>query len=110
MESQPVIHMVAADSPPQQEEKFNQWYNDVHVPGLLKFKGLRGVTRYKILTRPCDQPQYLAVYQFGNQQDFEAYLKSPERAAAIEEMKLSWPQGLPTRYSVQYTQLHHWKK
>jgi hypothetical protein len=34
---------------------------------------------------------YLAVQEFGSKADLEAYQKSPELAAAREEIKQSWP-------------------
>jgi len=92
MENKKVI-MVGAIESPREEEKYNKWYNEVHGPMLLKFKGLLQIDRYKILTANPDQPRYFNIMTFASQQDMEAYATSPERMAALEEVKKSWPEG-----------------
>jgi heme-degrading monooxygenase HmoA len=59
---------------------------------LKKYPGVKRVARYKILAAKC--PQFIAVYHFDSLQDFEAFGKSPEFKAAIEEMNQSWPNGI----------------
>ena len=59
------IHIVGTSlkpgTPPEVEEEFNKWYNEVHVPMLLTIKGLTGVTRYKIKpTAPPGAPMTTA--------------------------------------------------
>ena len=48
MNEKKVINVVAIDCKPEVEEKFVHWYDEVHIPILLKFKGLLSVKRYKI--------------------------------------------------------------
>jgi len=58
---------------------------------LLKFKGIRVVTRYKRTTETEEYPKYLAIYEFESQKAFdEAYEPSPEIAAAQAESKKTW--------------------
>jgi len=90
MANKPVINIISTQCQPQDEEKFNQWYNEVHIPMLLKFKGLKGVTRYKVAGEPSQPPRFMAVYKFASQKDLEAFQKSPEAAAAIKDMQESW--------------------
>ena len=62
--------------------KFNKWYNEVHIPMLMKSGYLKGVSRYKAVGKAGDPPRYIAIYKFANMKDFEAHQASPELAAA----------------------------
>lgn len=112
MTSKPLMNLVATQCRPQVEEKFNKWYNDIHIPMLFKFKGMKEVTRYKPLQTPGDKgPIYVAVYLFESPSAFEAYGKSPELAEALAEMKESWPDGgFEIVSRVQYEPIKTWKK
>jgi heme-degrading monooxygenase HmoA len=57
---------------------------------LLKSRGLKGVARYQVKDDSSRAPRYLAVYRFPSQKDFEAFEQSPETAAAIKEMQVTW--------------------
>jgi hypothetical protein len=85
-----MLHVVITEPPAQDEEKFNKWYNEVHIPMLLKSKKLKSVTRYKVAAASSQPAQYTAVYRFKNKADFDAYQGCPERAAALKEMKETW--------------------
>lgn len=90
METKPVINIVGIQCQPEVEQKFNTWYNQTHIPILLKFRGLIEATRYKIL-KPSEQyPQYLAIYEFNSQQAFEEYRASPELTAALDRQQGIW--------------------
>ena len=93
MGTEPIIYIVATQCQPEAEEKFNKWYNEVHIPLLLKFKGLKGVARYRIIKEVEESPRYLTIYQFESHKDYEAFESSPELAAAREELKESWKDG-----------------
>ena len=111
METKPVINVVGIQCQPEVEEKFNTWYNQTHIPMLLKFKGLRGVTRYKILKPSEEYPEYLAIYEFDSRQAFEEYQTSPELAAALDEMQEIWRgEGWERKWRVQYEVMKTWRK
>jgi len=93
MEGRPVIHIVGTQCQPEVEEEFNRWYDQVHIPMLFKFNGLKKATRYKIAKPSEEYPEYLAIYEFESQKTFEAYQSSPELAAALEEMRETWKEG-----------------
>jgi uncharacterized protein (TIGR02118 family) len=109
MSDRSVVHVVAVDCAPQEEEKLNEWYNNVHIPMLMKFKGLQEVDRYKILTESSDRPKYIAVYKFSSRQEFEKFSDSQERQAAIAERKESWP-NLQIQYKVLYELIKTFKR
>jgi uncharacterized protein (TIGR02118 family) len=108
MADKPIINIVGTVCPAQDEARFNKWYNEVHIPMLRKYKGLKGVTRYKIACEAPGSAQYIAVYNFDSVKDFEAFGKSPEFAAAIKEMNQSWPKGLSIVSRVQYEVIQNW--
>ncbi|MDO8473629.1 MAG: DUF4286 family protein [Dehalococcoidia bacterium] len=111
MPTGPIINIVATECPSEIESKFNKWYNEVHVPMLLKFKGLKGVTRYKLAKESAGHPAYLAVYEFESQEAFEAYKSSPVVGAVREEMGQTWPdKKFEMKYQVQYEPIKTWKK
>ncbi len=83
MTDKPIILIRATQCQPEVEEKFNKWYDEIHIPLLLKFKGITEVTRYKLMTETEEYPKYLAIYTFESQSAFEAYETSPELAAAL---------------------------
>jgi heme-degrading monooxygenase HmoA len=85
------VNMIASKCRPQDEERFIKWWAEVHIPLLLKFKGLKSVTRYKLATDDKNAAPYIAIQEFSTQADMEAFEKSPELATAREEMKKAWP-------------------
>jgi hypothetical protein len=110
MVNKPVIHIVASQCQPADDEKFNKWYNEVHIPMLLKFKKLQGITRYKIALDNPKQPKYITIYKFASFKDFEAYSVSPELADAVEEMKETWGKKIELISKVQYEEIKEWGK
>jgi len=89
MEGKPVILIVATRCHPEDEEKFNRWYDETHVPGVFEFDRLKKVTRYKAVS-DGESHDYLAIYEFDSQQDFDAYEKSQAFIAAHKEMREFW--------------------
>jgi hypothetical protein len=119
MEPNSVIHIVGLSCRSDQEEKFNKWYNERHIPDLLKFKGVRRVTRYKILTPnrrypgypDVKYPNYLAIYEFENQEVFEAYEASRELAETKKEVSKTWAEdAFEQVWRVEYKALKTWKQ
>jgi uncharacterized protein (TIGR02118 family) len=93
MKKTPVVNIVGIRCQPQAEEKFVQWYDQTHIPLLLKFKGLRKVKRCKIVKRAEAYPEYLGIFEFESEQAFTDYENSPELAAAHAEMRETWKDG-----------------
>ncbi len=111
MKAKSIIHVVGTECPPEMEEKFDRWYSERHVPDLLKFKKLKGVTRFKNLHPSGEYPKFLTIYEFDNQQDFEAYFKSPERAAAGEDWKkIQRELGASQKWAVQFEVIKSWQR
>lgn len=90
MSSCMVTLMVYTRCRPEDESRFNSWYNEVHIPMILKSGKVQGVVRYKAVNVPLDQSPYIAMYRFANQKDMEDFSQSPELKAAVEEMAQTW--------------------
>lgn len=107
----PVIKVTGVRCDPQVEERLNKWYDDVHIPMMLKFPGLSKVTRYKALTDVGGSSDYLAVYEFSDEQALRDFEDSPELAAARLEKQKSWKKGEWERISrIQYEMVKTWSK
>jgi hypothetical protein len=106
-----VINIVASECKIEDDKKFNDWYNGVHVPMLFKYKGLLKVTRYKLHGGPEGQAKYLAVYEFKDKAAFEGFQGSPEMAAAREEMGVTWKDKMfDIKWRAQYEPIQAWEK
>ncbi len=85
------INMVMVDCRPEVEAAYNAWYDNVHIPMLLKYKGMVRVTRYRLLKGPDGHAKYLTVYEFKDQAAMDAFPQTPECQAATAEMRSTWP-------------------
>ena len=111
MASKSVVHIIGTRCKPEQEEKFNRWYDEIHIPMLFKFPGMTGVKRMKRYTEGDEYPEYLAIYEFENQDAFEAFQASPEREAATEETGQTWGENkFELIWRVQYEVLKTWQR
>jgi hypothetical protein len=57
-----VLFVVKATIASSREEAFNRWYDETHVPDVLKFPGVVSARRYRALEGE-DTYQYMAVYE-----------------------------------------------
>ncbi|MCB2192338.1 MAG: DUF4286 family protein [Deltaproteobacteria bacterium] len=70
------IWQVSVDIDPSQEEEWNRWYVEVHVPQVLACPGFHRARRYRSPDE-SSSPKYIAIYDI----DDEKTLQSPELAA-----------------------------
>lgn len=106
-----VIHVVGVNGPaPEKDAEFNEWYDNTHVPWLMKTGTIAQSVRYRIMQPNKDYPAYLAVYYFENPKAFEAFSNHPERLAAIKELDEHWPNGIGRMWWVQYQLIKGWKR
>lgn len=85
-----VIFMVLSQCSPEYAEEFSRWYDEVHIPLLLKFKGVKSAARYQRIGEGSQYPEYLATYEFEDEPTFLEFWDSPERAVAHKERLNSW--------------------
>jgi uncharacterized protein (TIGR02118 family) len=111
MENKPVINMVATECKLEDEEKFNKWYDEVHIPMIMKFKGVSEVTRYKLPGNAGEYPKYLTIYTFDNADALKAFGTCPEMAAVQADMRETWKDGMFTiKWRVSYEPVKTWKR
>ncbi len=90
MAGKPIAWLVATECPPERDAEFNEWYNNTHVPMVLKAPGVIGATRYKALTPTTAQPTSLAIYEVENEAALKRIQESPEMAAAKADKLAVW--------------------
>lgn len=111
MESKPMINIVGSQCPPEVEDRFDAWYSEKHVPDVLKFRGIKRVTRYRLMGADKGYPKFLAIYEFVSRQALEEYETSPVRAAAGEDwQRISRETGAEMMWRVQYEAIRTWQQ
>jgi len=88
-----MIIMGGVDCIPEQEPKFNKWYDETHIPILMRSGEIEKVVRFKRIGDDENYPKYLIVYELENGEAFERYEKSAAKAEAMAEMKETWATG-----------------
>ncbi len=105
-----IVLVAGTDCPPEKEEAFIKWYDEVHIPNILSFKGTREVRRYRIVSENKDYPKYLVMYKI-KQETFEDWLKSPEAAASGVDSKNGAEKfEFQLKWGVRYQEVKEWKK
>jgi heme-degrading monooxygenase HmoA len=106
-----ILNMVYSECPAENDTRFNRWYNEVHVPLLFKYPGLKKVTRYQRLGDNREQAKYLAIYEYDTPEDLEAFPKSEEFQAAMAEAQETWKGGgFEIKGNAVYAPLKTWEK
>jgi hypothetical protein len=78
------IFVVRANITKDKEAAFNKWYNEEHVPMLLRYNGAVSARRYrKILGN--DKYEYMAVYEFASEEVFNRFQESDYIKELIKE-------------------------
>lgn len=92
-----VIWTVGLQCRPEDEDAFNTWYDEVHVPMLLAGGHVADVIRYKLTGNTHDVapgaiacPTYQTVYEFSDRAHFEAWMNGQARADAGEDKAKTW--------------------
>lgn len=82
----PLMSITGIHCEPQHEAVLNRWYSEKHVPDLLAFEEIRGVSRYELadesISQARDYPRFLAIYRFPDMATAQAFDTSAARAAA----------------------------
>jgi antibiotic biosynthesis monooxygenase (ABM) superfamily enzyme len=105
-----ILNIVATECATKNDARFNEWYNEVHIPMLMKYKGIKKVTRYKMLNGKTGKPKYIAIYEFDTKQDLDGLPASREFKAAIEEMQETWKgETFDIKWAVSCEPLKSWE-
>ena len=107
MENVPLINIIASNPRPEDIDKLALWYNDVHVPMLMKY-GVKSAERFKILTENPDYPTYLNMYHYANLRGYEER-QSPQASTKIaKDVQATWPNGYGIRWRIGYKEHKKW--
>ena len=79
-----VLFVVKATIRKDQEEAFNRWYNEEHVPQVLQWKGLVSARRYRALEGE-EKYQYMAVYELQDEATWRRLMASDHMKALRAE-------------------------
>jgi antibiotic biosynthesis monooxygenase (ABM) superfamily enzyme len=111
MPSHKLIQIVAAESTPEKDAKFEKWYVEVHIPMLFGFEGVKEVNRYHLKGGDQQCSKYLTIYQFDNEKDLEAFPKSPAFAAAVADFEdKKETVGFTSKWFGIYEHIKTWKR
>ena len=66
------LFMVRATITKDKEAAFNTWYNDEHVPQVLRYNGAVSGRRYRRIMGE-DKYEYMALYEFASEEVFKAF-------------------------------------
>ena len=106
-----ILNIVSTECAPEDDAKFNKWYNEVHIPMLFKYKGIKKVTRYRMMDEKDKKPKYLAIYEYDNKEALNALPQSPEFKAAIEEMQETWKDKMfDIKWVADYEPIKTWER
>lgn len=79
------VFIVLAKVPPEQEDAFNTWYDEDHMPKALnRFPGVISGRRHKILDGG-DGYNYMAFYEFESEAKLHETMKSDALQGMIQE-------------------------
>ena len=116
-----ILNIIAGTPPsdPETVERFYKWHNDEHIHQLLRFKGIRKATNYKLVTdlKPFYQtdinyPAFITILEYESKEAIQKYLTSPERASAKEDGIATWGEhiGAQKIWSVLYEPTKIWER
>jgi heme-degrading monooxygenase HmoA len=106
-----ILNMVYSECTAENDARFNKWYNEVHIPLLFKYPGLKKVTRYQRMGDNREQAKYLAVYEYDTREELKAFEKSGEFKAAMAESQETWQGGgFEIKGTAVYEPVKTWEK
>ena len=116
MSNKPLIWIVGIQCKAEAEAKFNTWYDDVHVPMLLKGDHVKKVTRFKLAdktyqvgttTQVC--PNYLTIYEFESPDRLDSWMNGQARAEAGEDKGKTWiDDPYEVKWATRYDLINSW--
>lgn len=81
------IYIVTSNcTDPTRHEEFNRWYDDVHVPHVLKAPGMMGAQRFRRRSDPkSGEGEYLAIYEMDSPDPEQVLVELRAQSAALRE-------------------------
>lgn len=83
MSKQKFLYQLQIRCAPELDEEFNKWYNEVHMPLVMKGGMLKSATRYKLTDAvESNASMYTTICEFEDRATFEKWLASDVLAIA----------------------------
>lgn len=79
------LFVVRATIAKEHEAAFNKWYNEEHLPQVLRYNGAVSGRRYRLLGG-SEKYRYMAVYEFASEEVLERFLESD----ALKELRAEY--------------------
>ena len=79
------LFVVRATIRKEHESAFNTWYNEEHLPQVLRYNGAISGRRYRQLGGG-DKYDYMAVYEFASEEVLQRFLESD----ALKELRAEY--------------------
>jgi uncharacterized protein (TIGR02118 family) len=95
-----VLFVVKAAPPRGKEAEFNRWYNDEHVPDVLKYPGVVSARRYKAISGE-GKFEYMAVYEIKDEATYRAFIASDHMKALVADYDKHFPDSERMRFAYQ---------
>ncbi len=106
-----LMQIVASESTPEKDAKFDKWYTEVHVPMLLGFKGVKQASRYRLKGDNAQCAKYLAIYEFESEEALAEFPKSPAFAAAVRDYENKKEEvGFTMKWAGVYELIKSWER
>ena len=81
------LFVVRATITAEREAAFNKWYNEEHVPQVLRYNGAVSGRRYRKVVGE-GRYQYMALYEFASEAVLQQFLESD----ALKELRAEYDQ------------------
>jgi Domain of unknown function (DUF4286) len=73
-----IMYVVRIRIPVREEEDWNKWHNEEHVPAVLAQPGFLQVRKFKSISNSSKESEYFVLYELQNQAAYDKYVKSAE--------------------------------
>lgn len=72
------MYVVRIRISPENEEAWNRWHNEEHIPQVLAQPGFLQVRKFRSLSSHTGEIEYVVQYELRNQAAYEKYVQSDE--------------------------------
>lgn len=90
MKGTPYILLRGLRCHPDDVAKFEKWYDEVHIPMLMKYKGIVSIVRGKAVVDKEKYPTYLGLMTFESKEAADGYETCEALAEAKKEAAVTW--------------------
>ena len=105
-----LLNIIATTCPDDKETEFNRWYNEVHIPMLLEYNGIKCVSRYRLQGDADGQAKFIALYEFESPEALAGLQTSDVLKAAIADLNETWGDTVQLLSNKVYDLIQSWEQ